>query len=310
MIGFQAVLILIFCFLSSLSPALLLFAEACLFLITFVWILSGYLMQKKRIEKLNQTISQLGEAYLLGEVLDPPKNEIEACYFKVMKTISRSAIGTVESARKEKEEYCEYVEQWIHEIKTPLTACSLILENGGNVKKLNRELKRADNLTETILYYARLKSANKDTLIRTFHVLPVIQNAIKDQMSLLIAAGISIDIDGDFTVASDDKALSFMISQLLINTAKYCPACQIKIKAKDGVIEYTDHGIGIPSFELARITERGFTGTNGRTLGNSTGMGLYIVSELCKHLEMTLNIESLEHEYSRFTLSYDSLTKM
>lgn len=78
-----------------------------------------------------------------------------------MKTISRSAIGVAEQALRDKEDYCAYVESWIHEIKTPLTACSLILANGADTRKLRRELKNADNLTENILYYARMRGAQK-----------------------------------------------------------------------------------------------------------------------------------------------------
>jgi signal transduction histidine kinase len=227
-----------------------------------------------------------------------------------MKTVSRSAITTVEKAKQENEEYREYVESWIHEMKTPLTACSLILENGGNTQKLRRELKRADNMTESILYYARTKSLEKDTIIRTFSVSDVIESSVKSQMTILIAAGISIEVKGDSIVSSDDKALGFIINQLLINSAKYCPGCHIKIAADNNIITYEDDGIGIPSNELARVTERGFTGTNGRRIGNSTGMGLYIVKELCKHLGITLSITSEVNRFTSFHLTFHSLTKL
>ncbi len=45
---------------------------------------------------------------------------------------------------------------------------SLIIDNGGDVRRLRRELKRADNLTESILYYARLRTAEKDVKNREF----------------------------------------------------------------------------------------------------------------------------------------------
>ena len=105
------------------------------------------------------------EKYLIGETLPHPRDSVELQYFLLMKEISRSAIGAVEQAREEKQDYYDYVESWVHEIKTPLTACSLILSNGGNPSKLRRELRRADNLTETILTYAKLRTVEKDTQI-------------------------------------------------------------------------------------------------------------------------------------------------
>ncbi|HBV52829.1 MAG TPA: sensor histidine kinase, partial [Clostridiales bacterium] len=73
---------------------------------------------------------------------------------------------------------------------------------------------------------------------------------------------------------TDAKALCFIIKQLLINAAKYCPGCKIEITAEHGRITVRDNGVGIPSHELRRVTERGFTGSAGRRQGGSTGMGL------------------------------------
>ena len=136
------------------------------FLFILVWFVCSYLLDRAKLRKLECIKQELPEAYLLGEVLPKPGNVLEQQYYDIMKTISRSAIESTEQARREKEEYCAYVERWIHEIKTPLTACSLILSNDSDPRKLRRELKRADNLTETILYYARMRTAEKDLQIR------------------------------------------------------------------------------------------------------------------------------------------------
>lgn len=243
----------------------------------------------KRLKKLEKTLEGLKEPYLLGELLEKPRDAAEKEYFRVMKEVSRSAIGTAETALKEKEEYCEYVESWIHEIKTPLTACSLILDNGGDTGKLKRELKRADNLTETILYYARLRSSEKDIKIEKINAADIVAEAVKSQRELLVAARIGVEAKGDFSVYTDGKSLCFILKQLLINCAKYCRGCRVEITAEDGCISVSDNGSGIPSHELRRVTSRGFTGANGKSAGG-TGMGLYIVSELCKKLEIELEI--------------------
>lgn len=273
------------------------------------WLAVSFWVERRRISRLERLIQQIEEPYLLGELLPEPQDAVERAYFDVMKTISRGAIGAVEDARRERELYGAYVEQWIHEIKTPLTACSLILSNGGDPRKLRRELKRADNLTENILYYARMRTAEKDTVIREISAAAVIDEAVKSQMELLIAAGIHVQVQGDFTVCTDDKALSFMLKQLLVNCAQYCPGCTVTLTAAEGKITVEDNGIGIPAHELPRVTDRGFTGTNGRTRGGSTGMGLYIVRELCERLNIELTIESEQGQYTRFCLAFAALTK-
>lgn len=315
------------------------FAAAYLTLITS-WLLVGGMMESRRIRALEKLMEELPEKYLLGEVLPQPADGVEKRYFRVMQELSRSAVGIAQQAMREKEEYCDYVESWIHEIKTPLTACSLILSNDGDAYKLRRELKRADNLTESILYYARLRTAERDVKIREFAVAQVMGEAVKSQMELLVAAGISVEIEGDFAVSSDPKSLAFMLKQLLINCAKYCPGCRVQMTAKDRVIHVLDDGPGIPSHELPRVTERGFTGSGGAGKGSGTGnklgteknsetdgsgaagdgfsvgkeygmkpeggtgMGLYIVSELCARLGIKLQIRSVQGEFTCVSLFF------
>lgn len=304
------------------NAALIGFLAATYLMVILLWLLTEGLLEGRRIQKLEELIRNLSDVYLLGEVLPKPVGALERRYFHIMRELSRAAVGVAEEARREKEEYCDYVESWIHEIKTPLTACSLILSNGGDGRKMRRELKRADNLTEIILYYARLRTAEKDVKIRVFSAAEVIGEAVKSQMELLIGAGISVETEGDFSVRTDEKSVCFILKQLLMNCAKYCPGCQIRILAQNGAICVWDNGPGIPAHELRRVTERGFTGSNGRAGGNvgklspgedwpetagkgiqgGTGMGLYIVKELCDRLGITLEIASRAGEFTCVSL--------
>ena len=225
-----------------------------------------------------------------------------------MKEISRSAIGAVEHARSDKQDYCDYVEQWVHEMKTPLTACTLILSNGAEPAKLRRELRRADNLTETILTYAKLRTAEKEIQISPTDLRAACDQAVREEMELLIAAGIAVSIDGDGNVFTDPKLLVFILKQLLINCAKYCPRCQIHMELWENGLRFEDNGPGIPAHELHRVTERGFTGAAGRNQGQSTGMGLYIASQLCQKMNVRMEISSQEGSFTRFTFQFPAPT--
>lgn len=266
----------------------------------------GYARARKRIKKLCAQRDGLDDKYLLGELVQKPTDATEREYYEVMRTVSAAAIGAVESARREKEEYCEYVEQWIHEIKTPLTACTLICDNGADAVKLKRELKRADNMTESILYYARLRAPERDTVIAKTSAQKIIGDAITSQRELLIAAKIGLETHGDFSVDTDGKAVGFIIKQLLINCAKYCRGCHVKIVAENGVITVEDDGAGIAPHELPRITARGYTGALGRQAG-STGMGLYIVAETCKRLNIELSVSSKQGVGTTFALDFNGV---
>ncbi|MGN0426113.1 MAG: sensor histidine kinase [Acetatifactor sp.] len=277
-------------------------------LVTTVWILIGWRRADRKLRHLKHRLEALPEKYLIGETLDRPRDAVELQYYLLMKEISSSAIGAVEQAKTEQQDYCDYVESWVHEIKTPLTACSLILANGGDSAKLRRELRRADNLTETILTYAKLRTVEKDTQIGLTDLRTVCDQAVREEMELLIAAGIAVSIQGEGRVYTDAKRLIFILKQLLINCAKYCPGCQIRIELGEDSLLLEDNGPGIPAHELRRVTERGFIGTIGRSQGGSTGMGLYIVSQLCESLNIRMELTSKEGSYTRFTFQFSAPT--
>ncbi len=304
--GMAGLYLILVCYFCAVPLSLMLILLLSGVLVLLLCIIVGWLRADRRLRMLRSRVDALTEKYLIGETLERPRDAVELQYYLLMKEISRSAIGAVEQARAEKQDYCDYVERWVHEIKTPLTACSLILANGADPAKLRRELRRADNLTDTVLTYAKLRTAEKDTQITLADLRAVCDQAIREEMELLIAADISVSVDGETAVYTDAKLLVFILKQLLINCAKYCPGCQIHIVLETGSLILEDNGPGIPAHELTRVTERGFTGGAGRNHGGSTGMGLYIVSQLAEKLNIGLEIASEEQRYTRFTFRFSA----
>ena len=277
--GLYLILVCYFCAIPFFLILILLLSGVIVLLLC---VIIGWRRTDRRLQMLRSRLDAMPEKYLIGETLERPRDAVELQYYLLMKEISRSAIGTVEQARAEKQDYCDYVER------------SLIFANGADPAKLRRELRRADNLTDTILTYAKLRTAEKDTQIILADLRNTCDQAIREEMELLIAADISVSVDGDCFVYTDPKLLVFILKQLLINCAKYCPGCQIHIVLETGCLIFEDNGPGIPAHELTRVTERGFTGSAGRKHGGSTGMGLYIVSQLAEKLNIGLEIVSYQ----------------
>lgn len=288
-------------FVTILSIAMI-FVSLCI-----GWLAVSFFVMKRRRNRISSLLQQMEAPYLIGALLPKPSSFIEQQYVEMMRIVSQDAIYRVEQANREAREYKEFVEQWIHELKTPLTAMSLILANNPDTRKLRRELKRLDNLTDHVLHFARLQSIEKDKQFSKFPLAPLLNQAVKNQMDLLIAAKIEVSIEGDATIYNDQKTLQFIVNQFLINSAKYCPGSKVSMRMDENTFTYEDNGIGIPKHELPRIFERGFTGANGRTLGTSTGMGLYIVATLCKELHIQLDVDSQIEQFTRFTLTFPQI---
>lgn len=106
-------------------------------------------------------------------------------------------------------------------------------------------------------------------------------------------------MDEEIVVYSDEKWITFVFSQLLTNAVKYTdPGGKVTISIypqnDEAVFEVSDQGIGIPKRDLKRIFDPYFTGQQGRAYSESTGMGLYLVREICQRLNHQVELESEE----------------
>ncbi len=303
--------------------ALLLIAALVYFTLTQVY---DYRKCQRRLKELNAVMDGLNEKYLFGECAPPPKDAFERALFALFRRSGKSMIETVSDARAAGREYREYVESWVHEIKTPITATTLICRNmgGENKDKLLRELGQIEAHVERALFYARAESPEKDCLIRQCSLHQIVSDAIKNHQTLLIGQGVRIETEGfgsresEYPVYTDAKWASFIIGQILQNAARYHgeePVISLTAMTlgKQVQLSIKDNGIGIPAHELPRVFDRGFTGKNGRARGGSTGMGLYLCRRLTAFLQMDLKITSTEGTGTEVSLTFPSkenLTKL
>ncbi|MDR6224467.1 signal transduction histidine kinase [Desmospora profundinema] len=100
------------------------------------------------------------------------------------------------------------------------------------------------------------------------------------------------------TVESDAKWLTFMVNQLVTNAVKYSSGTGETVtfssyhRGKNQVLEIRDHGVGIPKQDRDRVFDPYYTGENGRRFSESTGMGLYLVREVCERLGHGVELDS------------------
>ena len=128
----------------------------------------------------------------------------------------------------------------------------------------------------------------------------LVQEIVTEHKRLFITNGVFpvISIDDNFCVATDVKWMKIVIGQFITNAVKYTfdegKKVHFTAACTENGLQLTirDEGVGIPSSDLNRVTKAFFTGENGRLTGESTGMGLYIASEVCNKLGHPLTIES------------------
>lgn len=276
-------------------------------LLGIVWFLAflcvqtaDFLRCRSRLQELDSIMNGLDKKYLFAECVSKGQNAYERKLLDLSRRAGRAMIAAVSDAQAAQREYREYVESWVHEIKTPITAAGLICRNmdSANRRKLSGELAQIEAHVERALFYARAESPEKDFIIRQVNLGEIVSQAIGQHRALLIQSGLRVETtDLEQTVFTDSKWTVFILGQLLQNAARYRgndPVVMLSARKLGTQVQLVvrDNGIGIPAHELPRVFERGYTGSNGRMRGGSTGMGLYLCKKLTESLEMDLRVAS------------------
>ena len=285
-----------------------------------ILIMTKYLMdwyrKKKYFEIITERVKDLKEPWLIAELLPVSYTIEDEIYKELLRKVGSSAIEEIHKIEDEQKEYEDYIEQWIHEVKTPITSIHLMLENRisenpGLKKDLNVELSRLENDVELALYYARSEQIYRDYLIQKLNVRKVLLKVVNKNRTVIMNSSVAIDLDCDEALYAygDEKWLVFMLTQVLLNAIKYKAEADAKVvmRAKRDnkriVLNIIDNGKGIKKEELPRIFDKGFTGSNGRDNEKSTGMGLYLVHKLCEKLEIDIKADSVYGEFTEISFS-------
>lgn len=285
----------------------------CWLVILLFYFLPDYRYRKKYYDELVSLTDTLEQKYLTAEIAKVPISKEGGIYFRIMKKAMKSMADEVSQAQRENEEYRDFIEKWIHEIKVPITGAKLICENHktDQSRKILTQVEQIETDVERVLYYARMGSVEKDYMIKEIQLNSAVQNVLARNKQLLISNRILINTEPvSFSVYTDQKWIEFIINQVIINCIKYrkqdSPKIDIMVEqgAQGVSLTIRDNGIGIKESEQKRIFEKGFTGSNGRANRSSTGIGLYLSRELCRKLGIEISVASVSGEYTAVTIFF------
>lgn len=286
-----------------------------IFIIWFLPVISymifEYIKVRKYYNDLNEVADNLDQKYLIAEVIKEPTFIEGKVIYRTLRESNKSMNENVKEYKMQISDYKEYIETWVHEIKTPIASSKLVIENNKNdvTSKINQELDKVDEFIEQVLYYSRSEEVSKDYRIKKLELRPIINSVARAKSRDFINKKISLELlDVEQEIYTDEKWLIFIMNQIIQNSIKYSKeeGAKVKISAikKDTGVELTieDNGMGISDIDIGRVFEKNFTGENGRIVGKSTGMGLYICSKLCKRLQIGISIESEKDKFTRVKL--------
>lgn len=300
--AYSLILIFLLCF--KIRLLLILYISIILFASFFIGIIYEYFKKIIYYRNVEKTLEKLDKKYLITEIIKEP-NFIEGkMLVDFLYDIDKSMIEEINKYKHSSEEFKEYLELWVHEIKTPIATSKLIVNNNKSeiTDSIEEELAKIDNYAEQVLYYARSGVVEKDYSVTNVDLKEVINTVIKRNKKDILFKQFKIDIMFDSEIVkTDSKWIEFILNQILINSIKYTePNGNIKFyidKQKNNTsLIIQDTGIGIKKEELKRVFEKGFTGSNGRKILSSTGIGLHLCKKLCDKLGINIIVSSEENK--------------
>ncbi len=292
-VAFAAILTLVFWLYGIALEPVLYSVGLCTALAVLV-ILSDTIRYWKRAEGLKRQ----REAVKNGiEALPEPEDEIERLYQELLENSRQERIQQVAKLLKEKAEVMDYFTLWVHQIKTPIAAMRLLLQqeelDGKQGREVEAELFRIEQYVEMTLQYLRLTSGVHDFVLKEYDLDGMIRQAVRKYASMFIRKKLKLQYEPvNVKVVTDEKWMVFVLEQVLSNAIKYTPCGTISIYMDVGCLVVEDSGIGILPEDLPRIFDKGYTGYNGRSDKKASGIGLYLVQKILKELGHKSLVES------------------
>ena len=260
-----------------------------------------YFNRKKYYDNLFKNLDGLDKKYFIAEILESGDFIESNIIYSVLEECTKSMKDEVADLKRNINDYKEYIETWVHEIKTPIASARLILENdeGYINKSVLEEIEKVEGFIEQVLFYARSSTVERDYIIKKIPLKNSINSVIRKNANILIEKRVKIQLeDIEKKVYCDSKWIEFILQQIISNSVKYMDKDEkyIKIrcleKDKYFILKILDNGIGISEKSIEKVFEKGYTGENGRKYNNSTGMGLYLCKKLCLKLGLGISIKS------------------
>ena len=285
-----------------------------------------YIRKRAFYNQMTDNTKRMDKKYLVLETVKEPDFLEGKLVYSWLYDINKSMIEHIKEYEYSKQDFKDFIEMWVHEIKLPIASLTLMCHNDmENIdRKFLTQIERLDDYADKVLYYVRSENAEKDYSFGNVSLKTVINKSAMKNMNLILGNNINLNVhDVDRNVNTDAKWLEFILNQIISNSIKYrrkeAASIEIWSTSNEGnasgelkqnfripivKLYIKDNGIGIKKSDLSKVFDKSFTGENGRIGAKSTGMGLYIAGNLCNKLGHKITIDSEENEYTQVVITF------
>lgn len=279
--------------LYQIPAATVLYGGAVCFFIGGTAIVFDYGKFKKKHILLKNLVSEIS---LFTDNLPDGDNLIEQDLTALIRLLSDDKRAIENEMNAKYTDMTDYYTMWAHQIKTPIAAMRLVLQNEDTPqsRELAEDLQRIEQYAEMVMCYLRLDSRSSDLVIKRYDLDGIVRQGVRRFSSQFIRRKLRLVYEPlECQVLTDEKWLLFVIEQALSNALKYTKTGSIEIYLESPkTLCVRDTGIGIAPEDAPRIFEKGYTGYNGRTDKRASGIGLYLCKRICGKLGHKISVYS------------------
>ena len=276
--------------------------------------------QSKKIKEITNLIEQINRKNYYLNIDNNTEDELSILKNEIYKTTIMLKEEAYNS-NKDKDNIKKSIEDISHQLKTPLTSISIMLDNiiddpdmEANVRSdfindINREINNINFLVKSLLKLSRF-DINAVNYNNDFNNIKLIINKVVNNVSTLSDLKnikVNINIQDDFNLYCDFNWQVEALTNIVKNSIEHSfKDKNIIINAFDeklySKIEITNYGIGINDKDIKHIFDRFYKGENSNE--DSFGIGLSLAKTIIEKNNGKISVLSKKNDKTTFTIKY------
>lgn len=209
---------------------------------------------------------------------------------------------------RQREQLDLFIKDTTHELNTPITALLMSINNknvtsSNNIKRINLIAKRISEIYSDLTYIFLQNNTKAIDIIESIDIKSILLDELQyfKELALRKKLKLSYDLE-DFEYKIDKQDFTRLINNIISNSIKYTNRNgEIKVILKNKQLEIIDNGIGIEEAKQKDIFKRFYRATSN---SGGFGVGLDIVSSICKKYDIQINLKSTKGSGTIFILIF------
>ena len=287
--------------------------------ITYIFVKS-HIESDKEIEKIIKCIEDINHKNYDLKIDDLSEDKLSILKQEIYKTTIMLK-ENAENSLKDKVDLKNSLQDISHQLKTPLTSISIMLDNiiddpemdndvrQNFIKQIKREITNISFLVQSILKLSKFESNTIDFNRKEVSIKNIVDETLKNVSNLCDLKDIEIKVKNKSKnkIYCDCKWQIEAITNILKNAVEYSDnRSKVLLECEDNnlysQIKITDYGKGMDKEDTLNIFKRFYKGKNSTK--DSIGIGLSLAKAIIEKDNGRIIVESEKNKGTIFTIKY------